>query len=535
MIKMQDKQSIIQLRVREHMSLRGIAKCLHINRETVTKVIREYESCIGEDCSEESLNNYLAQLPEYSQSKVRPARVMKGLVKEQIDKYLIENKSRKSLGINKQCLNAKDIHRLLLEQGLVVSYSSVCKYLQKIKSKSAGSSSSVGDVFIHQEYSPGVECEFDWGEVKLLIGGSLCRFTMAVFTLCHSNGRYAYLFRHQDALALMEAHRNCFRDLGGVPQTMVYDNMRVAVAFTDDGKKPTETMRRLANFYGFAIRFCNARSGWEKGHVERSVEIVRSRAFKPRIDFDSIEQAQQWLCKACEQLNGEFGTYGTRDRARLLNEDKLSLMPKRGDIGCFQIISAKADKSSTIVYEYCHYSVPEELARKNVFLKVYSEKLEICDESRERVAVHERSYIRGKWLVDINHFLKTLMKKEGAIAGSSALHQMPIKMQELFSKYFKDNGRDFIRLLSFIKENGYCYEDILQAVKELRAGGYSKNICSDAIKIAITAAHSTEQISETARNSDDFTMIELGSSDILRELSSLMGDANQKEEERNND
>ena len=28
-------------------------------------------------------------------------------------------------------------------------------------------------------------------------------------------------------------------------------------------------------FYGFDYRFCNARAGWEKGHVERSVDYVR--------------------------------------------------------------------------------------------------------------------------------------------------------------------------------------------------------------------------------------------------------------------
>ncbi len=42
-----------------------------------------------------------------------------------------------------------------------------------------------------------------------------------------------------------------------------------------DGKKPTETLLRMRTFYGFYYRFCNARAGWEKGHVERSVDYVR--------------------------------------------------------------------------------------------------------------------------------------------------------------------------------------------------------------------------------------------------------------------
>lgn len=36
-------------------------------------------------------------------------------------------------------------------------------------------------------------------------------------TLAHSNGRYVYLFTHQDTLAFMESHNNFFRDINGVP------------------------------------------------------------------------------------------------------------------------------------------------------------------------------------------------------------------------------------------------------------------------------------------------------------------------------
>ncbi len=55
---------------------------------------------------------------------------------------------------------------------------------------------------------PDRKCEFDWGEVVLTIGGGKARYYLAVFTLVHSGYRSAWLFRRQDTLALMEAHRN---------------------------------------------------------------------------------------------------------------------------------------------------------------------------------------------------------------------------------------------------------------------------------------------------------------------------------------
>ncbi len=85
---------------------------------------------------------------------------------------------------------------------------------------------------------------------------------MAVFAFPFSKYRFSYLFHRQDTLAFMEFHRNFFRDIHGVPTTMVYDNMRVAVVFDDKNKKPTEALQRLSTFYRFGYRYCNARAGW---------------------------------------------------------------------------------------------------------------------------------------------------------------------------------------------------------------------------------------------------------------------------------
>ena len=120
----------------------------------------------------------------------------------------------------------KDSHNLLLSRGFSVSYPSVCKYITGIDTQK---SRKREEAFIRQYYIPGENCEFDWGEVKLRIHGKLQRFFLAVFTFSHSNGRYAYLFRHQNTLAFMESHRNFFRQVKGGPYVMVYDNMRVAV------------------------------------------------------------------------------------------------------------------------------------------------------------------------------------------------------------------------------------------------------------------------------------------------------------------
>ena len=343
---MDQKEQILHYHRVDGLSLREISRRVGLNRKTVTRYIREYEDSIKAD-PEDGLDMCLASRPKYPARNVECTRMTESVCAE-IEYWLQENAKRRQTGMRKQCLKKQDIHRALIEKGFNISYSSVCKYIQRRKMEK---SKKPKDVFVKQYYEPGQECEFDWGEVKLRIGGKPVTFTMAVFALCHSEGRWAYLFRHQDNLAFMESHRNFFHDVHGVPHTMVYDNMKVAVILRPDGKKPTETLLRMRTFYGFDYRFCNARAGWEKGHVERSVDYVRGRAFTTRVDFD--------------------------------------------------------------------------------------------------------------------YYIGTLMKKPSALKGSVALKQMPEKMQELFRVHFAENGKDFLKLLKYCRDNKYDYKDILDAARKI--------------------------------------------------------------------
>ena len=102
-----------------------------------------------------------------------------------------------------------------------ISYPSVCNYIRSKEWKK--------EAYIRQSYTPGSVCEFDWGEVKLIIGGIKRVYQIAVFTMAWSNYRYAYLYNRQHTQSFHQSHVRFFEHLAGVPGQMVYDNMRVAV------------------------------------------------------------------------------------------------------------------------------------------------------------------------------------------------------------------------------------------------------------------------------------------------------------------
>ena len=197
MIKMVDRQQIIHMYRTRGYSKRAIARELDINRKTVSKVIAEYEATLESSDQDASLETLLTCAPAYDSSK-RSRRVITGVLQDLIDDCLHKNVQKRSLGLKKQCMLGKDIYEFVVGKGFRVSYSGVCKYIKESKGSKKDQSS---EAFIRGYYPPGEACEFDWGEVKLYLSGKLHKLYMAVFTFSHSNGRYAWLFRHQDTLA----------------------------------------------------------------------------------------------------------------------------------------------------------------------------------------------------------------------------------------------------------------------------------------------------------------------------------------------
>ena len=105
----------------EGMSLREFARKLNIDKKTVIRQIKNYEAAIKAN-PDTGMEDFLATLPKYKKRKY-VAKLMKGDVVKEIDKWLKENERRRSAGMRKQCLKCTDIHRQLIEKGYTVSYS----------------------------------------------------------------------------------------------------------------------------------------------------------------------------------------------------------------------------------------------------------------------------------------------------------------------------------------------------------------------------------------------------------------------------
>src|SRR6056297_1138794 len=475
MIRMSTKQKIILLRYRDGYSERRIARELGINRETVRRYLTEYrkarEKLYDESEADEVLIEEIVKIPKYDSSN-RENKKFTDEISREVDRLLQANEEKRSRGLHKQVMKKIDILEHLQKQGYDIGYTTVCKQINRKQVNRR-------EAFIRQVYTPGDVCEFDWGEVKLEIRGKLQTLCMAVFTPAMSNYRYAILFHRQDTAAFLQAHVLFFEHVGGVYKTMVYDNMRVAIRkfVGPSEKEPTEALLKLSLYYHFDFRFCNIRKDNEKGHVERSVEYIRRKAFSPKDSFVSLEEANKWLLATCNRLNSYFNRFTKGKRPlELFNQEQAYLYPAPPKFDCAILDQSRVDKYSTISYSTNRYSVPDHLVGQMVDIKIYPEKL-ICYHHSNKVCVHERQYERHGWHIVLDHYLGTLYYKPGALAGSQALKSASENVRSVYENYFKKSPKDFVELLLFSREHKYEFTDIEKAIDRL------KDICPGDISL----------------------------------------------------
>jgi len=442
---MGQKQQII-LGYHQGKSQRKLAEELGISRSTVFTCLKAYKKDAA--FSDGGFpSSGVIEAPCYDSSN-RSRRRLSDEMCDLIDGYLKKNAEKVILGRRKQQLKNVDIHTALLEAGHQISYSTVNSYIRTKRLR-------VREAYIRQHGVAGASAEFDWGEVCLSIGGEDQRFQLAVFSCTYSNHRWAHLFDRQDMSSFLQAHSLYFSFTGGIAGELIYDNMRVAVskfAVKNADKEATDDLLKLSAYYGFSLRFCNAYRGNEKGHVERSVEYIRRKAFCIKDEFSDRQAANEHLHKALQALNAKPAS-GQSKSIQSCYEEALEKMrsapPVAFDVGVLKTL--KVDKYACVKVDTNYYSVADHLVGNRLNVKIYPDKILVYNSDHQTIAEHQRQRSRFKFYLKIEHYLTTLSRKPGALKGSLSLHQADVRLRHIFTRYFVDRPKDFIELLNFLQ------------------------------------------------------------------------------------
>jgi transposase-like protein len=448
MITLNQKQKIIIAYHNKQKSHRVIARELGLNRRTVARYIKDYDQkraellATADDTQKEELTADIIQTPSYDSSSRKKVKLTAEIL-TRIHFYLQQNERKKKEGKGKQQKKKIDIYETLQEEGFAIGYTTICNTIRKIQQESK-------EAYIRQEYTPGEVCEFDWGEVKLTIAGKSRIIQMAVFSSTWGDYRYGELYANQKTESFLDSHVSFFDKIGGVYQEMVYDNARVMVArfVGHSEKEPTEALLKLSLYYGFRFRFTNTYQAHEKGHVERSVEYLRRKIFSKCDSFASLTCARAYFQRELSRLNAK-SRKDDQSAFDMLEKEKnhLLVLPPRYDTA--RITEVRVDRYSTVSVDANHYSVPDHLVGEFVLVKIYPDKI-VCYHNQEKIASHQRCAGRDHWLLDINHYLKTLKFKPAALRRSSAFSQMKPELKAIYRKYYQGQEKQFLQLLELI-------------------------------------------------------------------------------------
>ncbi|MGH7522824.1 MAG: IS21 family transposase [Gemmatimonadales bacterium] len=178
------------------------------------------------------------------------------------------------------------------------------------------------------ETLPGQQAQVDFAHCRLPWG---VRYALLV-VLGYSRLLWVRFFPRQDLRTLQRGLGECFDWWGGVPQHLLFDQMR-SVLTRDDrltgGSLVTNLeCQRFAQHYGFRIRACRPYRAQTKGKVERPIRYLRGSFLYGRTflsDADLNAQAAHWLDTVANPR--VHGTTRAVPAERFRSEEQATLQP----------------------------------------------------------------------------------------------------------------------------------------------------------------------------------------------------------------
>lgn len=294
------------------------------------------------------------------------------------------------------------MQRLFKEQGVIVGETSIRRYLKSFFPKEL-------DITVVLKTVPGRQAQVDFGYVGMMFDPILQkeRRTYAfVMTLSHSRYRFVRFVFRQDIGTWIDCHVRAFEFLGGVPETILLDNLKAGV-IKPDIYDPTinRTYAELERHYGFVADPAKVRTPEHKGKVERSIPIVRQQLIAGR-NYKEIQEANERAIRWCKEEISQVVTRTTGETPLVrFNRDEKPILkalpPKAFESSVW--VELLVHKDCHIVFKGSFYSVPYMYVGQDVWVRAGTRLLQIFANER-LVKSHILASSKGMWITDLSDY-----------------------------------------------------------------------------------------------------------------------------------
>ncbi len=239
--------------------------------------------------------------------------------------------------------------------------------------------------------------------------GEITKVEVFVAILPASQYTYVEATRSQKEEDFIKSVNNCLAFFGGVPKTIVTDNLKSAVSKASKYEAVlNKNLRALAVHYKTSINPTRAYSPQDKALVEGAVRLVYQRIFYPldKITFFSIEALNKAVKEKLTAYNNYVMKQMETSRSRLfldIEKPYLGKLPSEP----YEMKEYRRAKVQKMGFVYLHedknyYSVPFRYTGHNVEVQYNSDMVEIYHQY-QRIAMHKRSYRKGAYIKKDEH------------------------------------------------------------------------------------------------------------------------------------
>jgi transposase len=254
---------------------------------------------------------------------------------------------------------------------------------------------------------PGEQAQVDFGSGAPIVTCEGKRRKTHVFrvVLSHSRKGYSEVTTTQTTEDFIRALENAFAHFGGVPQTLVIDNLKAAVAHPDwFDPELVPKIQSFCRHYGTTILPTKPYMPRHKGKVEAGVKYVKNNGLKGRT-FASLD-AQQRHLQDWEARIADTRIHGTTKQqvGKLFREvEQGALLPLVAErFPCFTEARRVVGRDGHVEVAKAYYSVPPEYLGHTVWARWDARLVRVFNARWEQIALHVR-HERGRFSTHGEH------------------------------------------------------------------------------------------------------------------------------------
>jgi transposase len=368
-------------------SCRRIARELGIYRDTVRKYARALASkpatvTPGTDGVPPPLGAGLPAPEDPKPAKVAPGSLPR--CRSLCEAYREPILKKLELG-----LSARRIYQdLVAEHGFPGAYPSVKRFVRRLGTIHPAP-------FRRMEVDPGQECQVDFGKGAWVEfpDGTRKRPWLFRIVLSHSRKGYSEAVWTQSTEAFIRCLENAFLAFGGVPRTVVLDNLRAAVKKADWFEPELNPkVEEFARHYGTVFLPAKAYTPRHKGKVERGVGYAQENALRG-LTFAGLqsqnEHLQRWEAQIADlRIHGTIKKQVKRQFEEVERPALLPLAVER--FPCFLEGTRIVHRDAHVEVKGAYYSTPPEYQGREVWVRWDAKLVRILDRRLNLIATHLR-------------------------------------------------------------------------------------------------------------------------------------------------